>query len=63
MCVGFGKNIGYEKPYTVIGGIKRTGLKDKPKDICKDRIIGTRKGIGVLSKNIANEENKLLNQC
>ena len=33
MCVGFGKNIGYEKPYTVIGGIKRTGLKDKPKDI------------------------------
>ena len=38
-------------------------LRGTPKGICTDRIIGTRKGIGVLSKNIANEENKLLNQC
>ena len=44
MCVGFSKNTGYEKPYAVTGGIKRTGLKDKPKDICKDRNIGTWKG-------------------
>lgn len=26
---------------TLKGVIKQTGLKGKPKDICKDRIIGT----------------------
>lgn len=30
-----------ENPYNVIGIIKQTGTKELPKDICKDRIIGT----------------------
>ena len=38
-----------ENPYTVTGGIKPAGLKHEPKSICKDRIIGTRKGIGLAS--------------
>ena len=36
------KNNLYETPYTVIGGIKLAGLKETPKGICTDRIIGTR---------------------
>ncbi len=39
--VRFSKIGCYEKPYTVKGSIKLTGLKKQPKDICKDRIIGT----------------------
>lgn len=31
----------YERPYGVTGTIVYAGLKEKPKDICKDRIIGT----------------------
>ncbi|GAA6406018.1 hypothetical protein K040078D81_01350 [Blautia hominis] len=34
----------YENPYTVTGGIQRTGTKGKPKGICTDRDDGTRKG-------------------
>lgn len=34
----------YENPYIVTGGIKHTGLKRIPKDICKDKNIGTLKG-------------------
>lgn len=32
----------YETPYSVTGTIKLTGSKQKPTDICIDRIIGTR---------------------
>ena len=37
------KNIGYEMPYTVTGGIKHTGSERTPTGICIDRIVGTRK--------------------
>ena len=33
----------YESPYNVIGIIKLTGSYRRPKDICKDSNIGTRK--------------------
>ncbi len=36
------KNVRYETPYTVKGGIKLAGSKETPKRICTDRIIGTR---------------------
>ena len=36
------KNHMYETPYTVKGGIKLAGSKEKPKRICTDRIIATR---------------------
>ena len=39
------KNVFYENPYCVTGAIKLTGSEQTPKDKCKDRIIGTRKGI------------------
>ena len=35
------KDILYETPYTVTGSIKHTGPKELPKDICKDKVIGT----------------------
>ena len=35
------KTLRYEKPYNVKGIIKQTGLEELPKDICKDKIIGT----------------------
>ncbi|MDR3598547.1 hypothetical protein [Clostridium sp.] len=35
------KTYRYESPYTVTGSIKQTGLKELPKSICKDTIIGT----------------------
>ena len=38
------KNTCYEKPCCVTGASKLTGLKQAPKGICTDRIIGTRKG-------------------
>lgn len=28
-------------PYSVTGAIQLTGLEEIPKDICKDKIIGT----------------------
>ncbi len=37
----------YESPYTLTGSIVETGLQEKPKDICKDRIIGTWKARNV----------------
>lgn len=37
------KSVRYENPYSVTGTIKITGLKGKPKDICKDNIFGTLK--------------------
>ena len=39
------KNLRYETPYCVTGTIKLTGSEQAPTDICKDRIIGTRKGV------------------
>ena len=35
----------YERPYSVTGTIKLTGLKEAPKDICKAKIIGTWKAV------------------
>ena len=43
--VWWSKNHIYETPYIIKGGIKLTGSKQKPKDVCTDKIIGTRKGI------------------
>ena len=37
------KNHLYEKPYSVTGAIKFTGLKETSKVICKDKVVGTRK--------------------
>ena len=37
------KNNPYEIPYIVKGNINLTGSQKLPKDICKDRKIGTRK--------------------
>ncbi len=37
------KYVRYENPYSVIGTIKFTGLKETSKVICKDKVIGTRK--------------------
>lgn len=37
------KNLCYESPYIVTGGIKQAGSERKPKCICTDRIIGTQK--------------------
>ena len=39
--VRFSKSLLYERPYSVTGTIKLTGLKEAPKDICKAKIIGT----------------------
>ena len=41
------KNVFYERPYDVKGVDKLAGSKRKPKAKCKDRVIGTRKGIEV----------------
>lgn len=41
LYVRLSKNIYYEKPYIIKGDIKHTGLKELPKDICRDRVIGT----------------------
>ena len=39
--VRFSKILLYERPYSVTGTIKLTGLKEAPNDICKAKIIGT----------------------
>lgn len=41
VLVGLSKIHIYEKPYNVKGIIQLTGLKELPKFLCKDRIIGT----------------------
>lgn len=41
------KNCLYETPYCVTGAINPAGSKQKPKAICTDRVIGTRKGVEV----------------
>lgn len=41
------KNLGYENPYTVTGGVQRTGLKRKPKGRCTDRDTETWKAWSV----------------
>ena len=43
--VWWSKNRPYETPYYVKGILKPAGSKQEPTDICKDKIIGTRKGI------------------
>ena len=40
--VGLSMNANEEKPYTVTGGIRQTGLKRKPTGICTDRKTETR---------------------
>jgi hypothetical protein len=45
LLVWWNKNRCYETPYAIKGGIKLTGSEQKPKDVCTDKIIGTRKGI------------------
>ena len=44
------KNRIYESPCNIIGIAELAGSEQKPKGICKDRIIGTRKGIKSLEK-------------
>ena len=46
------KNPCYETPYSVTGTIKLTGSEQEPKDICKDKIIGTWKGTGNIINDI-----------
>jgi len=41
VLVRLSKILLYERPYSVTGTIKLTGLKEAPKDICKAKIIGT----------------------
>lgn len=41
VLVRFSKILLYERPYSVTGTIKLTGLKEAPKDICRAKIIGT----------------------
>ena len=41
VLVRFSKILFYERPYSVIGTIQLTGLKEAPQDICKAKIIGT----------------------
>ena len=38
--------------------IRSAGSYKKPKDICTDRVIGTRKGIGFLNENRLTKNNK-----
>jgi len=40
-CVRSSKICPYEKPYYVTGIVIHTGLKQVPKGICIDRLIGT----------------------
>ena len=54
------KNRNYEKPWCITGASKLTGSKQKPKGICIDRIIGTRKGIRLLYWSKQTKNNKLL---
>jgi hypothetical protein len=49
--VWLSKNVFYERPYDVKGVDKLAGSKRKPKAKCKDRVIGTRKGIEVKRLN------------
>ena len=39
------KNPSYEMPHGVTGTVEPAGTEQKPKAECKDRIIGTRKGV------------------
>lgn len=50
------KNVIYENPYIFTGYIVKAGLKKRPKDICKDRKIGTWKAndMEVLIYNLRN---------
>ena len=41
VLVRFSKILLYERPYSVTGTIKLTGLKEAPKGIWKAKIIGT----------------------
>lgn len=54
------KNVFYENPYCVTGAVKPTGSEQTPKDKCKDRIIGTRKGAELVN-NIRTKKNKPFN--
>ena len=45
MLVWISKICIYESPYNITGIIVSANPKQKPTDICKDMIIGTRKGI------------------
>jgi len=54
-CVGMSKILGYETPYSVTGAIKRTGLKQTPKGICTDRLVGTWKAMNTDAKRVATQ--------
>lgn len=42
---GISKNPCYESPYMFTGHGVGTGLQQKPKSICKDKVIGTWKAL------------------
>lgn len=54
------KSCCYERPYSVTGTIKFTGLKRKPKSICIDNLIGTQQ---VQSKGAANCVDNIVKEC
>ena len=60
--VWISKNWSYENPYSVIGTIKHTGLKEAPKGICKDRNIGTWKALNTeMITNLWSIDNEYIN--
>ena len=50
----FSKSCCYERPYSVIGAIKFTGLKRGPKSICIDSLIGTQQVQDTVVTNCVN---------
>jgi hypothetical protein len=54
--VWLSKNSIYEKPYCATGAIMLTGSEQAPKSICTDRIIGTRKGMGIGNNEVGEEQ-------
>jgi len=53
-CMGMSKILTYESPYSVIGTIKYTGLKQTPKGICTDKSVGTWKAMDMDVKGGSN---------
>ena len=54
-CMGGSKIRRYETPYSVTGTIKCTGLKQAPKGICTDRLVGTWKAMNTDGKRVATQ--------
>ena len=55
VCVGWSKIRCYETPYSVTDTIKRTGLKQTPKGICTDKLVGTWKAMNTNVKRVATQ--------